>query len=32
MRVNDDPLSFIGAVETIDEDFSRLADMLGLPR
>ena len=30
-RVNDDPLSFIGAVETIDEDFSRLADMLDLP-
>ena len=30
-RVNDDPLSFIGRIETIDEDFSRLADMLGLP-
>ena len=30
-RINSDPLSFIGTVENIDADFSRLADMLGLP-
>ena len=30
-RVNGDPLSFIGTVENIDSDFSRLAEMLGLP-
>lgn len=30
-RVNDDPLSFIGRVEEIEEDFARLADMLALP-
>ena len=30
-RVDAAPLAFIGAVETIDEDFARLARMLGLP-
>ena len=30
-RVNADPLSFIGSVGRIDEDFSRLRDLLGLP-
>ena len=30
-RVDAAPLAFIGAVETIDEDFARLAPMLGLP-
>ena len=30
-RVDAAPLGFIGAVETIDEDFARLARMLGLP-
>ena len=30
-RVNGDPLSFIGSVGRIDEDFRRLTDCLGLP-
>lgn len=30
-RVNADPLSFIGAVETMEVDFARLAATLGLP-
>lgn len=30
-RVNADPLSFIGTVETMDVDFGRLAATLGLP-
>lgn len=30
-RVNSDPLSFVGAVETMDADFARLAATLGLP-
>ena len=30
-RINSDPLSFVGTVENIDADFSRLADMLGFP-
>ena len=30
-RVNQDPLSFIGTVENLEADFSRLADLLGLP-
>ncbi len=30
-RVNSDPLAFIGAVETINTDFARLAADLGLP-
>lgn len=31
-RVNADPLSFLGSVETIDADFAQLSGMLGLPR
>ena len=30
-RVNDDPLSFIGRVETMDVDFHRLRNVLNLP-
>ena len=30
-RANADPLSFIGSVGRIDEDFARVADLLGLP-
>ena len=30
-RANADPLSFIGSVGRIDEDFARLADLLSLP-
>ena len=31
-RVNDDPLSFVGRVETLEADFRRLRGMLNLPR
>ena len=31
-RTHPRPLSFIGAVETLDADFGRLQDVLGLPR
>ncbi|MYB20529.1 MAG: sulfotransferase family protein [Holophagales bacterium] len=30
-RINADPLSFVGTVETMEEDFARLAAALGLP-
>lgn len=30
-RANPDPLSFVGRVETMDADFARLGELLGLP-
>ena len=30
-RANAEPLSFIGSVERLDEDFARLSELLGLP-